>query len=236
MKLKRIYLLPNELHENTLLDTLSPLAVQKIKTLKVFFTESEKMARRCIAKTKPEHTIDSILLHVVDKDTNTAQVELFFQSIEQEEAGVLSDAGCPGIADPGAVVVALAHRKGIEVIPMIGPSSILLALMASGMNGQSFFFHGYLPIEQAKRVKYIKQMVSDSLKTKTTQLFIETPYRNLSLLKDLLEQCSADTLLCIACDITGPNQLIKTLPVGAWKKLAAPDIHKKPAIFLLQAL
>jgi len=235
MKLKRIYLLPNELHENTLLENLSPLAVQKIKTLTAFFTESEKMARRCIAKTKPEHTIDSISLYVVDKDTTSAQVEQYFKSIAQEEAGVLSDAGCPGIADPGAVVAALAHKKGIEVIPMVGPSSILLALMASGMNGQSFYFHGYLPIEHSKRVKSIKQMISDSSKNKTTQLFIETPYRNLSLLKDLLEQSSGETLLCIAADITGPDQLIKTLPVAAWRKLPEPDIHKRPAIFLLLA-
>ncbi|MDB5273387.1 MAG: hypothetical protein JWO58_1754 [Chitinophagaceae bacterium] len=235
MKLKRIYLLPNELHEHTLLDTLSPLAVQKIKTLTTFFTESEKMARRCIAKTKPDHAIDSISLYVVDKDTASAQVEVYFKAIDQEEAGILSDAGCPGIADPGAVVVALAHRKGIEVIPLVGPSSILLALMASGMNGQSFYFHGYLPIEQAKRVKSIRQMVSDSLKNKTTQLFIETPYRNLSLWKDLLEHCSADTLLCIACGITGPDQYIKTMSVSAWKKLPLPEIHKKPAIFLIQA-
>ncbi len=148
---------------------------------------------------------------------------------------MLSDAGCPGIADPGAVVVALAHRKGIEVIPMVGPSSILLALMASGMNGQSFCFHGYLPIDHSKRVKSIKQMVSDSIKNKATQLFIETPYRNVALWKDLLEQCSAETLLCIAADITGPDQFIKTLTVGAWRKIEVPDIHKKPAIFLLLA-
>lgn len=235
MKLKRIYLLPNELHENTLLENLSPLAVQKIKTLTAFFTESEKMARRCIAKTKPEHTIDSINLYVVDKDTTSAQVEGFFKVIEQEEAGILSDAGCPGIADPGAVVVALAHRKGIEVIPLVGPSSILLALMASGMNGQSFYFHGYLPIDHAKRIKSIKQMVSDSTKNKSTQLFIETPYRNAALWKDLLEHCSAETALCIAADITGPDQFIKTQTVAAWRKLPAPDIHKKPAIFLLLA-
>jgi len=235
MKLKRIYLLPNELHENTLLENLSPLAVQKIKTLTAFFTESEKMARRCIAKTKPEHTIDSIRLYVVDKDTTSAQVEGFFKAIDQEEAGVLSDAGCPGIADPGAVVVALAHRKGIEVIPMVGPSSILLALMASGMNGQSFCFHGYLPIDHSKRIKSIKQLVSDSIKNKSTQLFIETPYRNVALWKDLLEQCSAETALCVAADITGPDQFIKTQTVAAWRKLPAPDIHKKPAIFLLLA-
>jgi 16S rRNA (cytidine1402-2'-O)-methyltransferase len=235
MKLKRIYLLPNELHENTLLEHLSPLAVQKIKTLKVFFTESEKMARRCIAKTKPEHTIDSIQLHLVDKDTTSAQVEVFFKSMEAEEAGVLSDAGCPGIADPGAVVAALAHRKGIEVIPLVGPSSILLALMASGMNGQSFCFHGYLPIDHAKRIKSIKQLMSDSIKNKSTQLFIETPYRNLALWKDLLEHSTAETLLCIAADLTGPNQLIRTLSVAAWRKLPAPDIHKRPAIFLLLA-
>ncbi|MDF2454874.1 MAG: SAM-dependent methyltransferase [Cytophagaceae bacterium] len=235
MKLKRIYLLPNELHEHTLLENLSPLAVSKIKTLKAFFTESEKMARRCIAKTKPEHTIDSINLYVVDKDTTNSQVEIFFKNIDEEEAGVLSDAGCPGIADPGAVVVALAHRKGIEVIPMVGPSSILLALMASGMNGQSFYFHGYLPIDHAKRIKSIKQMVSDSMKNKTTQLFIETPYRNLALWKDLLEHSANETLLCVAADITGPDQFIKTLPVSAWRKLPVPDIHKKPAIFLLLA-
>jgi len=235
MKLKRIYLLPNELFENTLQTNLSPIAFNKIKELKVLFTESEKAARRCISKTKPEHTIDSVRLYVVDKDTTQSVIEGYFKEIQEEEAGILSDAGCPGIADPGALVVALAHRKGIEVIPMVGPSSILLALMASGMNGQSFSFHGYIAIEGNKRQKHIKQLEQDSLKHHSTQLFIETPYRNLALFKDLLLHCSPNTLLCIACNITAPDQFIKTLPISAWKKAGLPEIHKKPAIFLLQA-
>jgi 16S rRNA (cytidine1402-2'-O)-methyltransferase len=214
---------------------LSPLAFEKIRSLKAIFTESEKAARRCIAKTKPEHTIDSVALYLVNKDTSTSEIERYLKIIQEEEAGVLSDAGCPGIADPGALVVELAHRKGIEVIPLVGPSSILLALMGSGMNGQSFSFHGYLAIETALRQKQIKQLEIASAKTNSTQLFIETPYRNLALLKDLLQHCSPNTRLGIACNLTAPDQFIKTLPVSSWKKLSPPDIHKKPVIFLLQA-
>ena len=235
MKLKRIYLLPNELSENSLQSNLSPIAFDKIRTIKAIFTESEKSARRCIAKTKPEHTIDSVALFLVDKDTQTSQIEIYFKSIQEDEAGILSDAGCPGIADPGALVVALAHKKGIEVIPLVGPSSILLALIGSGMNGQSFSFHGYLAIESAQRQKQIKQLELTSAKSNSTQLFIETPYRNLALLKDLLEHCSPNTRLCIACNLTAPDQYIKTLPVSLWKQGALPDIHKKPTIFLIQA-
>lgn len=235
MKLKRIYLLPNELFENSLHDTLSPLAFHKIRSLGVFFTESEKAARRCISKTKPDHSIDSVKLYVVNKDTSPSHIEAYVKEIQAEEAGILSDAGCPGIADPGALVVALAHRKGIEVIPMVGPSSILLALMGSGLNGQSFSFHGYLAIEGNKRQKHIKQLEQDSFKSKSTQLFIETPYRNIALFKDLLLHCAPNTQLCIACNLTAPDQFIKTLPISAWKKEEVPDIHKKPAIFLIQA-
>ncbi len=235
MKLKRLYLLPNELFENSLHETLSPVAFQKIRSLKVIFTESEKAARRCIAKTKPEHTIDSVELYVVDKDTNQSSIEAYIKEIQEEEAGILSDAGCPGIADPGALLVAFAHRKGIEVIPMVGPSSILLALMGSGLNGQSFSFHGYLAIEGTKRQKHIKQLEQDSFKSKSTQLFIETPYRNVALFKDLLLHCSPNTQLCIACNLTAPDQFIKTWPISVWKKEPVPDIHKKPAIFLIQA-
>jgi 16S rRNA (cytidine1402-2'-O)-methyltransferase len=235
MTLKRIYLLPNELSDNTLQQTLSPLAFDKIRTLKVLFTESEKAARRCISKTKPEHIIDDVKLYVVDKDTSQASIEQYFKEITEEEAGILSDAGCPGIADPGALVIALAHRKSIEVVPLVGPSSILLALMASGLNGQAFNFHGYLAIESPKRQKHIKQLEQESLKGKSTQLFIETPYRNVALFKDLLLHCSANTLLCVASNLTAPDQYIKTLPISAWKKEVLPDIHKKPAIFLLLA-
>ncbi len=235
MKLKRIYLLPNELAENTLRETLSPQAFDKIRSIKAIFTESEKAARRCVAKTKPEHTIDSIALYVVDKDTTQASIEGYFKEIQEEEAGIMSDAGCPGIADPGALVVALAHKKGIEVIPMVGPSSILLALMGSGMNGQSFSFHGYLVIEPAKRLKQIKQLEQESLKHKSTQLFIETPYRNVAMFKDLLLHCSSNTMLCLACNLNAPDQYIKTQSISSWKKEPTPDIHKKPAIFLLLA-
>ena len=152
--------------------------------------------------------------------------------VEGKNIAIMSEAGCPGVADPGAVIVKLAHEKGIQVVPLVGPSSILLALMASGMNGQSFCFHGYLPIDAEERVRKIKLLEKDSITRKQTQLFIETPYRNNQLLKDLVTHCDASTRLCIACNLTLPDQFISTKKISAWKK-DLPDLNKKPAVFLI---
>ncbi|OKS89293.1 hypothetical protein RG47T_4777 [Mucilaginibacter polytrichastri] len=148
------------------------------------------------------------------------------------DAGLMSEAGCPGVADPGADVVAEAHRRGIKVVPLVGPSSILLAIMASGFNGQSFTFHGYLPIDKADRSRRIKELEGFTERLKQTQLFIETPFRNNALLEEILKTCKPTTRLCIACNLTANDELVKTQTIAAWKK-TPPDLHKKPTIFLL---
>ena len=148
------------------------------------------------------------------------------------DVGLMSEAGCPGVADPGAEIVAEAHKRGIKVVPLVGPNSMLQALMASGLSGQSFAFHGYLPIDKVERAKRIKELEALSAKQKQTQLFMETPFRNNHLLEDVLKNCHNNTQLCIACNINGENEFIKTLPVGMWRNERI-DLHKKPTVFLL---
>ena len=149
--------------------------------------------------------------------------------------GLMSEAGCPGVADPGAVIVKLAHEKGIQVVPLVGPSSILLALMASGMNGQQFQFVGYLPVDTQARAKTIRELEADSARRKCTQVFIETPYRNNQLLEALIQYCKPQSRLCIAANMTGPNETVQTHPIDYWKK-NKPELHKQPVIFCLNAM
>ena len=177
--------------------------------------------------------IDELTFFVLDKHTKPYDIPSFLNPIDQGHSiGLLSEAGCPGVADPGADIVLLAHNKKIRVIPMIGPSSILLSVMASGLNGQSFAFNGYLPVEKGDAIKTLKMLEDRSIKEKQTQLFIETPYRNLKILEDIIATCRPQTRLCIACDITTENEFIKTMTVAQWRK-NKPDINKRPAIFLI---
>ena len=163
---------------------------------------------------------------------NTDLKEFFTGLLAGKDAGLMSEAGCPGVADPGAEIVAEAHKRGIKVVPLVGPSSILLALMASGFNGQSFTFHGYLPIDKAQRSKRIKELEIQAERFIQTQLFIETPFRNDSLLAEVLKSCKPTTRLCIACNLTAANELVQTKTINEWKK-QLPELHKQPAIFLL---
>jgi 16S rRNA (cytidine1402-2'-O)-methyltransferase len=172
------------------------------------------------------------VIHDYGKHNRDSGLKEFFAGLMAgNDVGLMSEAGCPGIADPGADIVAEAHRKGIKVVPLVGPSSLLLALMASGFNGQSFTFHGYIPIDKAERAKKIKELEALAEKNQT-QLFIETPFRNDSMLDDVLKTCKPQTRLCIACDITASTEFIKTMSIGDWKK-QVPDLRKRPAIFLL---
>jgi len=159
-------------------------------------------------------------------------VPYFKELMTGKDVGLMSEAGCPGIADPGAEIVSEAHKRGIKVVPLVGPSSLLLALMASGFNGQSFTFHGYLPIDKVERGKKIKELEQLAEKNKQTQLFIETPFRNNHLYEDILKNTAAQTLLCVACNITGEDEFIKTMSIGQWRQERI-DLHKKPTIFLL---
>ncbi len=211
-------------------------AIDIARKLQHYVVEEPKSARQFLSSINHESPIQSLDLATLNEHSRADELPaLIAPLLEGKDMGLISEAGCPGIADPGADLVALAHQKNIRVIPLVGPSSILLALMTSGLNGQCFAFHGYLPIEQADRSKAIAALESESFKRKQTQLFIETPYRNDKLFAALLAQCRPDTRLCIATDITLETEEIRTLRISEWKQIAAPDLRKRPSIFLLLA-
>ncbi|MGB1445499.1 MAG: SAM-dependent methyltransferase [Flavobacteriaceae bacterium] len=210
-----------------------PLTIRKtIEPLTHFIVENEKEARRFIKRLIPQKRQEELVLYPLNKFTDPMELQSYLAPLEAGESmGLLSDAGCPGVADPGAVMVKRAHQKGFNVKPLVGPSSLLLALMASGMNGQSFAFNGYLPIDKKDRLRTIKQLEKRSGDFDQTQLFIETPYRNEQFLTDLLRTLSPSTLLCVACDLTLPTEWVYTAPVKAWKNVEI-KLQKRPAIFL----
>ena len=238
----KVYLLPTVLHDSDkALQAIPPYITDAIKDCQVFFAEQEKTARRFFKKIwrhslpGEDIIIDNYEWHAIHKAEDAVK-SIFIQKLQEgKNVGIISEAGCPGIADPGQILIEVAQQIGATVIPLVGPSSILMALMASGMNGQCFQFLGYLPIDNAARKRSIKEMETDSSKRNCTQVFIETPYRNNQLLADILNACANETKLCIAVDITSPEEYIKTKRVADWKKQQAPDLHKRPAIFLLYA-
>jgi 16S rRNA (cytidine1402-2'-O)-methyltransferase len=228
-----LYLIPTVLAPETTNSVLSPQIKEVISQTNYYFVENIRTARRFISELKLGKVIDSLHFFLLDKDTSLVTIQGYYKQIPpNENIGVISEAGCPGIADPGALAVQQAHKQGIAVVPLVGPSSILLALMGSGFSGQSFVFHGYLPIDKAERSKHIKVLEKEALQKKQTQIFMETPFRNKQLLDDILANCRNDTLLCIAANLTAPDQLLKTMPIAQWKKQQI-DIHKKPCIFLI---
>lgn len=229
----KVYLIPTVLHEEAL-ETIPAYILEAVKDCTVFFVEQEKTARRFLKKMWKEMVIDDYQWFAIHKAETSVKAN-FIQLLKSgKNIGIISEAGCPGIADPGQILVEAAQQIGATVKPLVGPSSILLALMASGMNGQGFQFHGYLPIDTVERKKKIKELETDSHKRNCTQLFIETPYRNNALIKDLLQSCRQETKLCIAVDITAPTESIQTKTIQEWKN-QIPDIHKRLAIFLLHA-
>jgi 16S rRNA (cytidine1402-2'-O)-methyltransferase len=232
-----VYLIPSLLHEEGI-NSISAYVTDAIKECQVFFVESERTTRRYFKQLwkfflpEEEIIIDSFEWHTI----NESSYGLFKQKLKEGKTiGIVSEAGCPGVADPGQQLIAIAQEMNVAVKPMMGPSSILLALMASGMNGQQFQFAGYLPFDNAARIKAIKELESYSAKKNCTQIFIETPYRNNQLVDALIKSCNAGTRLCIAVDITGKNEWIKTRTIEQWQN-DKPDIHKHPAIFLLYAI
>lgn len=214
--------------------TLSPEVAAITNQLDVFFVEDARTARRFIRLICPVKPIDVLEFSVMDKHLGT-DVQLFRKKLKAGSSiGIMSEAGCPGIADPGSELAGIAHEMNVAVVPVTGPSSILLALMASGLNGQSFAFNGYLPVKDPMRSKRIQELQLRSEQEQQTQIFIETPYRNNSLLADLLKHCSGKTRLCIALDVTGANEFIKTRTAEQWKK-APPVLGKYPAVFMILA-
>ena len=229
-----LYLIPTPLGENPPLEVL-PLTVKKIiEDQNHFIIENEKAARRFIKKIAPNKNQDQLILYPLNKFITQEETETY---LDQCEAGVsmglFSDAGCPGIADPGSVIVAKAHRLGIQVKPIVGPSSLILAMMSSGMNGQNFAFNGYLPIEKKKRRQAIIKFEKKAIKDNQAQLFIETPYRSDSLIKELLKVLLSNTLLCVGCDLSLKNEYIKTLTISQWKNEKA-NLNKRPCIFIIE--
>lgn len=223
-----VYLIPSLLSEEGLV-AIPSYVLDTIKNCQVFFVENERTTRRYFKQVWREMIIDDYEWHVISDKTTDAFKKCLK---ENKNIGIISEAGCPGVADPGQLLVAIAQEMNVEVKPLVGPNSILLALMASGMNGQQFQFVGYLPIDNSQRLKTIKDLEAESARKKCTQIFIETPYRNNQLIEVLLKNCNPATKLCIAVDITGKKEWIKTKTISDWQK-SKPDIHKRPAIFLL---
>ncbi|HWZ22129.1 MAG TPA: SAM-dependent methyltransferase [Cytophagaceae bacterium] len=231
----KLYLIPTVLSENTADKVLSPQIKEVVSNIDYFFVEELRTARRFISALKIGKPIESLKFFELNKDTTADAFQKDIESLPKGvDIGVISEAGCPGIADPGAMAVAYAHKTNMDVLPLVGPSSILLALMGSGFNGQSFCFHGYLPIDKAEKIKVIKSLEKESKTRNQTQIFMETPYRNMKMLEEILPVLNAETRFCIASGLTSESQYIKTKKVKDWPKFL-PDIHKRPTIFLLQA-
>ena len=230
-----VYLIPSTLGDMAPFEVLPISIKQTIERLDHYIVENEKTARHFIKKISPRKSQPSLKLFVLNKFTETQEIPSFLNPcLDGFDVGILSEAGCPGIADPGAAVVKIAHEKNIQVIPLVGPSSILLALMASGMNGQNFAFNGYLPIDSTARKKYIKNLERKSKEDNQSQIFIETPYRNNKMLEELIKTLAPSTRICVAADITLPTEYIKTKTAINWKNENV-DLHKRPAIFIIHA-
>ncbi len=233
MQYGRLFLIPSPLGEGEL-DWVIPSHVRQcIANLAFFVVEHPKTARRFLTQISLQRPIQDIVFQTLDKHTPANELETLLEPIYAgDDLGLLSEAGCPAIADPGANLVRIAHEKQIQVVPLVGPSSILLALMASGLNGQYFSFHGYLPIDKVSCIEKIAKIESASLKYNQTQIFIETPYRNKKLFELLITHCQGKTRLCIASNLTLPNEVIKTRTIKDWQ-VNLPDFEKKPTVFLL---
>jgi 16S rRNA (cytidine1402-2'-O)-methyltransferase len=232
-----VYLIPSQLDE-TGYHVIPAYVTDAVKNCQVFFVENERSARRFLKKIWREMIIDNYEWHLAD-GTKSAETHFINKIKEGKTIGIISEAGCPGVADPGQELVHIAQEMNVIVKPLVGPSSILLALMGSGMNGQQFQFIGYLPIKDPDRTRAIKELEAESQKKNSTQIFIETPYRNNQMIEALCKNCKPATRLCIAADLTGENEWIKTKTIEEWsegllsEKKEKPDIHKRPAIFLI---
>lgn len=229
----KVYLIPTVLEEDAL-HTVPPYVLDAVLDCQAFFVEVEKTARRYFKKLRKDIVIDDYEWYSIHKAEAEVRRQFLDLLKQGKNIGIVSEAGCPGVADPGQLLVQSAQEQGFIVRPLVGPSSILLALMASGMNGQCFQFNGYLPIDAAERRKKLKELEAESQRKDCTQLFIETPFRNNALIKDVLDTCRNETRFCIAADLTSKEESVATRTVQQWKA-APPDLHKHPVIFLLHA-
>jgi 16S rRNA (cytidine1402-2'-O)-methyltransferase len=235
-KFGTLYFIPVTLGADNISQVLPADVISLVQNLDEFIVENEKTARHFLGLIKHKMPIRDIKFKTLNKHTDDKDLSTLLNTlIAGKDVGLMSEAGCPGIADPGAKVAALAHKKGIRVAPLVGPSSILLALMGSGLNGQRFTFLGYIAAEKTARIKALRTLEQQSIRYNETQIFIETPFRNQHLLEDILATCDGETTLCIACNISLPDEYIVTKRVRAWKQAKQPDLHKKPTVFLLLA-
>lgn len=231
-----LYFIPVTLGNDNITKVIPKDVVSITQQLDEFVVESEKTARHFLSAIKHSKPIREITLKTLNEHTPDKEIPLLLNSLlAGKDIGLMSDAGCPGIADPGAKLAALAHQRGIRVVPLVGPSSILLSLMASGLNGQRFTFLGYLPADKSARIQTLRDIEKSSRNHQETQVFIETPYRNQHMLEDILSNCGSETRLCVACNISLDDEFIATKSVKNWKQNALPDLHKKPTVFLLLA-
>ena len=234
MTIGTLYLIPVTLGDDNINQVLPPKVVQIAQNLENFVVESEKSARYFLSAIKTAKPVRELTLNLLNEHTDDKTVpDLLKPLLAGQDVGLMSDAGCPGVADPGSKLVALAHQKGIRVMPLVGPSSILLSLMASGLNGQSFAFLGYLPVDKVQRTLKLKEIEKRAQTHHETQIFIETPYRNMHMLEAILSTCNANTRLCIASQVSLPDEMIATKTISQWKQSVLPDLHKKPTVFLL---
>lgn len=236
MALGTLYMVPVTLGDDNLSNVIPADVMKIVQTLEHFVVENEKSARRFLGLVKTNKPVRELYFQLLNEHSAEKDLPaLIAPLLAGHDVGMLSEAGCPGIADPGAALAALAHRKGIKVAPLVGPSSILLSLMASGFNGQQFTFLGYLPSDKAARVNRLKDLEKQSLRHNETQIFIETPYRNQHMLEDLLSSCGANTKLCIARNVSLETEFVVSKTIAEWKKSELPDLHKQPTVFLLLA-
>jgi 16S rRNA (cytidine1402-2'-O)-methyltransferase len=230
-----LFMIPSPIAEGDPKDVLPQNFGERIKHIRHFLVETPKVSRRFLSSLKIFPSIEQLSFEVLDKDTMEQDVPALMKPLrEGHDMGALSDAGCPGVADPGALAAAYAHSVGATVVPIVGPSSILLALMASGLNGQRFAFHGYLPVKKDQLEKAIRELERESRLKKQTQIFIETPYRNEVVMEGLVKVCKPETLICAASDLSGKEERIITKAASKWVK-NKPDLDKKPALFLVMA-
>lgn len=234
MKSGKLYLLPTPIGDRPVYDVLPALNREVMASLDYFIVENLRTARRFLSRAAVGRPIDELRFEELNEHTRPEEwARLLAPVLEGTNAGLMSEAGVPGVADPGADLVALAHQQGVEVIPLVGPSSIILALMASGLNGQSFAFNGYLPVKQPERGKAIRFFEKRVRNEHQSQLFIEAPYRNVKLFQDFLTICGEHTRLCVAVDVLQPDQQIMTHSIARWRELPMPEMQKRPAIFIL---
>lgn len=230
-----LFLIPNIIADNTENDVIGARVKEELSNIQYFLAENIRTARRYLKSLNVYESIEPLQFQVLNKDTEYSELDSMCQPLKEgHHMGVVSESGCPGIADPGALAVRYAHNNNIRVIPLVGPSSLLLALMASGLNGQRFAFHGYLPIEQKESARTIKELEKESRQRNQSQLFIETPYRSSSLFRVLLNTLGGNTLLCVAVNITSPSENIKTRSVNEWKTVKY-EVPKEPVVFLFLA-